>query len=204
MSMVKKEEALEEVKLDNIRNFSIIAHVDHGKSTLANCFLKKMVKSDRLSSLETTSKALCRFDLEEQKGVTFKLNCVRLLYHSPRHKNFFAFNLIDTPGHVDFKYEVVLSLAVCEGVILLVDATRGIQAQTLFYYNIAKNLQLKILPVISKVDLASSQIELVQKQLVKLLNCLVEDILLISSKTGYNIDVLFEKIVDFLPSPSLK
>lgn len=204
--MLKKEELLaQEVKSSNIRNFSIVAHIDHGKSTLANYFLERLINKGK-NSPETVifSKALCRFDLEAQKGVTFKLNYVRLPYYSFFLKDFFVFNLIDTPGHIDFKYEVILSLIVCEGVILLVDATKGVQAQTLFYYNIAKTLHLKVLPVINKTDLPYSQVQLVQKQLVNLLHCSAEDILLISAKTGYNIDKLFEKIVSFFPSPTFR
>lgn len=200
-----KKNPLEEIRTSNIRNFSIIAHVDHGKSTLANCIIRKLAKhtmrSDSLQKKDSL-KALCRFELEEQKGVTFKLNYVSLQYYSPKLDDFFTLNLIDTPGHIDFKHEVVLSLAVCEGAILLVDAMKGVQAQTLFYYSIAKELNLKILPVISKVDLPTSQIKLVKKQLAKLLNCSEEKILLVSSKTDYNINELLENIIKFIPSPS--
>ncbi|CAG8810972.1 25950_t:CDS:2 [Gigaspora margarita] len=185
------------VKKEKIRNFSIIAHIDHGKSTLADRLLEKTNLKNSNKSLE---RVLDSLSLEQEKGITIKLNAVQL-YYPPESPEPYIFNLIDTPGHVDFMYEVSRSLAACEGVILLVDATKGIQAQTLAYYEIAKNLNLKILPVINKIDLPHSQVETVQNQLIELLNCLPEDIVLISAKTGKNIDLLLEKIISDIPAP---
>lgn len=185
------------IKTEKIRNFSIIAHIDHGKSTLADRLLELTNLKDSNKSLE---RVLDSLSLEQEKGITIKLNAVQLCY-PPESPEPYILNLIDTPGHVDFMYEVSRSLAACEGVILLVDATKGIQAQTLAYYEIAKKLNLKILPVINKIDLPHSQVENVQNQLIELLNCLSESIVLISAKTGKNIDLLLEKIISEIPSP---
>src|SRR5437763_10906984 len=154
------------IKTKKIRNFSIIAHIDHGKSTLADRLLE-------LTNLKGSNKSIERvldsLSLEQEKGITIKLNAVQLYYplESPEP---YVLNLIDTPGHVDFMYEVSRSLAACEGVILLVDATKGIQAQTLAYYEIAKNLNLKVLPVINKVDLPHAQVAKVKEELKGLSN----------------------------------
>ena len=180
-----------------IRNFSIIAHIDHGKSTLADRLLEKTNLKNSNKSLE---RVLDSLSLEQEKGITIKLNAVQLHY-PPESPEPYVFNLIDTPGHVDFMYEVSRSLAACEGVILLVDASKGIQAQTLAYYEIAKNLNLKILPAINKIDLPHAQLETTKKQLIRLLNCQEKDICLISAKTGKNIDLLLEKIISVIPSP---
>jgi GTP-binding protein LepA len=181
------------ISTSKIRNFSIIAHIDHGKSTLADRILEltsvKKVKLNRV---------LDSLVIEQEKGITIKLNMVQL-YYPQKSPDPYILNLIDTPGHFDFHYEVSRSLAACEGVILLVDATKGIQAQTLTYYEIAKNL--KVIPVINKIDLAHAQVEKVQSQLIELLGCSVEDICLISAKTGKNIDSLIEKIISDIPSP---
>src|SRR6266513_6021144 len=154
------------IKTEKIRNFSIIAHIDHGKSTLADRLLE-------LTNLKNSNKSLERvldnLSLEQEKGITIKLNADQL-YYPPESPEPYIFNLIDTPGHVDFMYEVSRSLAACEGVILLVDATKGIQAQTLAYYEIAKNLNLKVLPVINKVDLPHAQVAKVQEELKGLSN----------------------------------
>src|SRR5215212_1651036 len=173
------EEVLKKINPIKIRNFSIIAHIDHGKSTLADRLLEKTNLKDSNKSFE---RILDSLSLEQQKGITIKLNSVQL-YYPPESPEPYIFNLIDTPGHVDFMYEVSRSLAACEGVILLVDATKGIQAQTLAYYEIAKNLNLKILPVINKIDLPHSQVENVQNQLIELLGCSENDLCLISAKT---------------------
>ncbi|WNE41436.1 MAG: Elongation factor 4 [Mycoplasmataceae bacterium] len=195
---MKKEEK-EDYKL--IRNFSIIAHVDHGKSTLADRIIE-------LTNFKNLKKPLNRIldslALEQQKGITIKLNAVQLKYLDERTKKNYTFNLIDTPGHADFGYEVSRSLAACEGVILLVDSTKGVQAQTLAYLQIAKNLNLKFIPVINKIDLPSAQIEKVQNQLTQLLDCDQDDFCFISSKTGKNVPLLLEKIVDKIPSPLKK
>src|SRR5947199_177804 len=152
---------------NKIRNFSIIAHIDHGKSTLADRLLEK---TNLKGSNKAFERILDSLSLEQQKGITIKLNSVQL-YYPPESPEPYIFNLIDTPGHVDFMYEVSRSLAACEGVLLLVDATKGIQAQTLAYYEIARNLDLKILPVINKIDLPSAQLVTVKGQLTELLDC---------------------------------
>jgi GTP-binding protein LepA len=195
---MKKEEK-EDYKL--IRNFSIIAHVDHGKSTLADRIIELTNFKD---SKKPLNRILDSLALEQQKGITIKLNAVQLKYLDERSKNNYIFNLIDTPGHADFGYEVSRSLAACEGVILLVDATKGVQAQTLAYLQIAKKLNLKFIPVINKIDLPSAQLEKTQSQLTQLLNFNEDDFCFISSKTGKNVPSLLEKIVDKIPYPIKK
>ncbi|CAG8603254.1 12039_t:CDS:2 [Racocetra persica] len=167
-----------------------------------NSFVKpgfvEIIKGKILKSLERILDSLA---LEQEKGITIKLNAVQLRY-PPESPEPYLFNLIDTPGHVDFMYEVSRSLAACEGVILLVDASQGIQAQTLAYYEIAKQLQLKILPVINKIDLPVARTKEVQIQLQELLHCQEKDIVLISAKTGQNVDLLLKKIITDIPSPA--
>src|SRR5438105_10147756 len=184
------------IKTENIRNFSIIAHIDHGKSTLADRLLERTNLKGSSKSIE---RLLDSLSLEQEKGITIKLKAVQL-YYPPESPESYIFNLIDTPGHVDFMYEVSRSLAACEGVILLVDATKGIQAQTLAYYEIAKNLELKILPVINKIDLPSAQLTATKTQLIELLGCSEIDLCLISAKTGQNIDLLCQKIIAEIPA----
>ena len=153
------------------------------------------------NSKQILERILDSLTLEQEKGITIKLNAVQL-YYPPENSDPYILNLIDTPGHFDFHYEVSRSLATCEGVILLVDAIKGIQAQTLTYYEIARQQGLKIIPVINKIDLPHAQIEKVQNQLIELLNCSRQDICLISAKTGKNVDLLLEKIITEIPSPS--
>lgn len=188
---------LNNIETNRIRNFSIIAHIDHGKSTLADRILEL---TNFKNSRQKINRVLDSLALEQEKGITIKLNAVQL-YYPPENSEPYILNLIDTPGHFDFHYEVSRSLATCEGVILLVDATKGIQAQTLTYYEIARQQGLKILPVINKIDLPHAQVEKVQTQLIELLNCLPEDICLISAKTGKNVNLLLEKIITDIPSP---
>lgn len=194
------DEVYKKVCPTRIRNFSIIAHIDHGKSTLADRLLEKTNLKNSSKSFE---RILDSLSLEQEKGITIKLNAVQL-YYPPESQEPYIFNLIDTPGHVDFMYEVSRSLAACEGVILLVDATKGIQAQTLAYYEIAKDLGLKVLPAINKIDLPSAQLATTKSQLIELLNCQASDIVLISAKTGLNVDLLLEKIINDIPSPLSK
>jgi len=194
------DETPKKINPTKIRNFSIIAHIDHGKSTLADRLLEK---TNLKGSTKSFERILDSLSLEQEKGITIKLNAVQL-YYPPDSSEPYVFNLIDTPGHVDFMYEVSRSLAACEGVLLLVDATKGIQAQTLAYYEIAKNLNLKILPVINKIDLPSAQLETTKSQLIELLNCQENDICLISAKTGKNVDLLLEKIINNIPPPTQK
>src|SRR3954452_3050524 len=193
-------EGQKKINPHKIRNFSIIAHIDHGKSTLADRLLEKTNLKNSNKPLE---RVLDSLSLGQEKGITIKLNAVQL-YYPPESSEPYIFNLIDTPGHVDFMYEVSRSLAACEGVILLVDATKGIQAQTLAYYEIAQSLNLKILPVINKIDLPHAQLETTQKQLIELLNCQENDICLISAKSGKNVDLLLKKIITDIPSPFKK
>jgi GTP-binding protein LepA len=185
------------IKTAKIRNFSIIAHIDHGKSTLADRILEL---TNFKNSRQKIDRVLDSLALEQEKGITIKLNAVQL-YYPPENPEPYVLNLIDTPGHFDFHYEVSRSLATCEGVILLVDAIKGIQAQTLTYYEIARQQGLKIIPVINKIDLPHAQIEKVQDQLMELLGCSREDICLISAKTGKNVNLLLEKIVADIPPP---
>src|SRR5947209_13712694 len=177
------DENQKKITPDKIRNFSIIAHIDHGKSTLADRLLEKTNLKNSNKSLERVLDSLA---LEQEKGITIKLNAVQL-YYPPESSEPYVLNLIDTPGHFDFHYEVSRSLATCEGVILLVDAIKGIQAQTLTYYEIARQQGLKIIPVINKIDLPHAKIEKIQNQLMELLNCSKEDICLISAKTSKNV-----------------
>src|SRR3954471_24847485 len=165
--MKEMEENQKKINPNRIRNFSIIAHIDHGKSTLADRLLEKTNLKNSNKPLE---RVLDSLSLEQEKGITIKLNAVQL-YYPPESSEPYIFNLIDTPGHVDFMYEVSRSLPACEGVVLLVDAVKGIQAQTLAYYEIAKSLNLKVLPIINKIDLPSAQLTTTKKQIVELLAC---------------------------------
>ncbi|SRR5258706_5143300 len=187
-----------------IRNFSIIAHIDHGKSTLADRILEltNFKKDNHGKEKIKLNRVLDSLVIEQEKGITIKLNMVQL-YYPPKSSDPYILNLIDTPGHFDFHYEVSRSLAACEGVILLVDATKGIQAQTLTYYEIARQQKLKVIPVINKIDLPHAQVEKVQSQLMGLLSCSIEDICLISAKSGQNIDLLVKRVISDIPSPEL-
>ena len=181
-----------------IRNFSIIAHIDHGKSTLADKIIR--ITNSKKISEKTLSKALDNLIVEKEKGITIKLNPIKLEYNLNNES--YIFNLIDTPGHADFGYEVSRSLASCEGVILLVDSTKGVQAQTITYLRLAQKLNLKIIPVINKIDSISAKIEEVQRQLTKLINFNEDELNFISSKTGLNIEKLLKKIVEYIPDPT--
>lgn len=183
--------------MKNIRNFCIIAHIDHGKSTLADRMLEM---TQTISERKMQDQALDSMDLERERGITIKSHAIQLNYTQDGEE--YIFNLIDTPGHVDFSYEVSRSIAACEGALLLVDAAQGVQAQTISNLYLALENDLEIIPILNKVDMPSAMVDEMSEEVVDLLGCELEDIILASGKTGLGLEDIFRAIVDRIPAPS--
>ncbi|MEO6189226.1 MAG: GTP-binding protein, partial [Saprospiraceae bacterium] len=183
--------------MEFIRNFCVIAHIDHGKSTLSDRLLEY---TKTISEREMQAQALDDMDLERERGITIKAHAIQLRYEHT-DKKIYKFNLIDTPGHVDFSYEVSRSIAACEGALLLVDATQGIQAQTISNLYLAIEHDLTIIPILNKVDMENAMIDEVSDQIIDLLGCTKEEIILASGKTGIGVPDVMNAIVERIPAP---
>src|SRR5438132_1369228 len=189
---------MEDYSQDHIRNFCIIAHVDHGKSTLADRILQI---TGAVSDRDMQDQALDTMDIERERGITIKMTAVRLKYKSEDGDEY-ELNLIDTPGHVDFTYEVSRSLAACEGAILVVDAAQGVEAQTLANVNLAHNSGLTLVPVINKIDLPAADPERVKREIEDVLAIAGEECLLASAKAGTGVGEILEAVVHRMPPPA--
>jgi len=183
--------------MNNIRNFCIIAHIDHGKSTLADRLIET---TKTVSEREMMDTVLDNMDLERERGITIKSHAIQMDFH--RNGEHYVLNLIDTPGHVDFSYEVSRSLAACEGALLLVDASQGIQAQTISNLYLAVDQGLTIIPVINKIDMPGAMPEEVEDQVIDLIGCKREDIIRASGRTGEGVDKIFDAVLDKIPAPN--
>ena len=182
--------------MNNIRNFCIIAHIDHGKSTLADRLLEF---TQTVSVKDMQAQVLDNMDLERERGITIKSHAIQMKYAC--QDEIYTLNLIDTPGHVDFSYEVSRSIAACEGALLIIDATQGIQAQTISNLYMAIEHDLEIIPVMNKMDMDSAMPEEVEDQIVDLLGCKPEEIIRASGKTGMGIEEILAAIVERIPAP---
>ena len=181
----------------NIRNFSIIAHIDHGKSTLADRLLSI---SGTVQDRDMKEQILDSMDIEQERGITIKLNAVQIPYiHDDGQE--YVFHLIDTPGHIDFTYEVSRSLAACEGALLVVDAAQGVEAQTLANVYLALENDLEVVPIINKIDLPAANVEQVKNQIEDVISLPTDDAPLISAKTGLNVKDVFKAVIEKVPAP---
>ena len=182
--------------MTNIRNFSIIAHIDHGKSTLADCIISEC---NAINERQMSAQVMDTMDIEKERGITIKAQSVRLEYEFSGQK--YTLNLIDTPGHADFSYEVSRSLASCEGALLVVDASQGVQAQTIANVYIALEHNLEIIPVINKIDLPQADIDKVKHEIEHIIGIDCADAICVSAKTGQGIKELIEAIITRIPAP---